>query len=542
VVKLDAAAVRAALADPRDVARALGLEEGARREGAGGLVVRCPVHGDRSPSLSLQVRGGTLSARCWTCQAGGDLLWLVAAVERLDVRRDFAEVLKRAAELAGGAVRLTSNGDDPAPRREDAPRLPEDVAAELFGRVCEAGRLGARGVVERYLDGRGLLDAARADGWASVPSLTRMLDITREVWQGWQTVSPIGNAEARMVPTAVLGDLGRATASGAPLARGCETGELSRRLPEYDSLGVGQQERRVEPSGQVSGGFAFLSPEELLVAARLAFWGRGGELVTLWSRHRLVIPWRGPDGRIQALQRRLVDAPRRMRDGREEPRYVLTWAPRWPYGIERLEVDDGTDCRDSETCQVVAEQSETGGAARLSGPRGRISQERWLYHSSRKSTVVFVEGAIDTLAARLLLKRPAVVLGLPGTGGWVSSWAGLVGDRKVFWGLDGDAAGDRKAAQGAIDVAEAQGRITEGTAREARRRLGERLAALADIARELELGGIDEAEALRRREALGPARCVLCGVEAAHLCAGCGRVRPRGKDWGEAWEAQARRR
>jgi hypothetical protein len=529
---LDAATVRAALANPRDVARALGLEEGSAREGRDGLKVRCPVHGDRSPSMSLQVRGNTLSARCWTCQAGGDLLWLVAAVERLDVRRDFAEVLRRAAELAGGGAVATCKPSLQV--REEAPRLPEDVAAELFGRVCEAGRLGGRGVVERYLDGRGLLDAARADGWAALPSLERMLDTAREVWHGWQTVSPMRDAQARTVPTAILSDPSHTTTSKTPLTRGCETGVYP---------GVGQQERRSEPSGQISGGFAFSSPEELLVAARLAFWGRGGELVTLWGRHRLVIPWRGPDGRIQALQRRLVDAPRRMRDGREEPRYVLTWAPRWPYGIERLEVDDGADRVDSggrPTSGDVGAAERRAGADRLGETAGGAQNVGGTGSagSGAARSVVFVEGAIDALAARLLLKRPAIVLGLPGTGGWVSSWAGLVGGRKVFWGLDGDAAGDRKAAQGAIDVAEAQGRIAEGTAREARRRLGERL---AGIARELELGGIDGAEAARRREALGPARCALCGVEAAHLCSGCGRVRPRGKDWGEAWEKRQAR-
>jgi hypothetical protein len=492
-------------------------------------VVRCPVHGGRSSSLSLQVRGGTLSARCWNCQAGGDLLWLVAAVERLDVRRDFAEVLRRAAELAGGAVATCKPS---LQVREEVPRLPPEVAAELLGRICEAGRLGSHGAVERYLDGRGLLNAARADGWASLPSLPILLECAREAWQ-W-----IGSRQgSHKVEAESLGELpgpGRCVSA---------LGDSS----DGPTFGLQRVQGAGKPSGQVSGGFAFSSLEDLLAAARLAFWGRGGELVTLWGRHRLVIPWRGPDGRIQALQRRLVDKPRRMRDGREEPRYVLTWAPRWPYGIERLEVDDGTDCRDSDGSGTTVRYGIQIPGVRSTGlPAGVAEHDAAhspIVHAGRCGPlpVAFVEGALDTLAARLLLKRPAIVLGLPGTGGWVSSWAGLVDGRKVFWGLDGDAAGDRKAAQGAIDVAEAQGRITEGTAREGRRRLGERLAALAGISRELKLGGIDEAEAALRREALGPARCVLCGAEAAHLCGACGRVRPRGKDWGEAWEKWLRR-
>jgi hypothetical protein len=464
VVKLDASAVRAALADPRDVARALGLEEGARQEGAGGLVVRCPVHGDRTPSLSLQVRGGTLSARCWACGWGGDLLALVAAVERFDVRRDFAEVLRRAAELAGGGAVATCK---PALQvREEAPRLPPDLTAELFERICEIGRLGPRGRTEAYLDGRGLLDAARVNGWASLPSLNQMLDIAREVWQGMG--SRQGNHK---VGAESLGEL--------PGPGNANAAERKTRGAEFAGSKGPKNERSNEPSGQVSGGFTFSGPEELLIAARLAFWGRSGELVTLWGRHRLAIPWRGPDGRIQALQRRLVDAPRRMRDGREEPRYVLTWAPRWPYGIERLEVDNGADCVDSggrPTSGDVGAAERRAGADRLSETAGGAQNVGGTGSagSGAARSVVFVEGAIDTIAAQLLLKRPAAVLGLPGTGGWVSSWAGLVGGRKVFWGLDGDAAGDERAAKGAIDVAEAQGRITEGTAREARHHAGAR--------------------------------------------------------------------
>jgi hypothetical protein len=535
--RVDPAAVRATLADPRDVARALGLEEGARREGAGGLVVRCPVHGDRTPSLSLQIRGGTLSARCWACGWGGDLLALVAAVERLDVRRDFGEVLKRAAELAGGGAVATCKPSLQV-HREEAPRLPDDVAAELFGRICEAGRLGSRGAVERYLDGRGLLDAARADGWASLPSLNRMLDIAREVWQQWRrlgldgtsSVNPQGcNLGTQGVPT-------RGDSSDGPTA-----------------VGLNRVVDAAKPSGQVSGGFAFCegstgitptgpsafsSPEDLLVAARLAFWGRDGELVTLWGRHRLVIPWRGPDGRIQALQRRLVDAPRKMRDGREEPRYVLTWAPRWPYGVERLDGDAGA-WQGTYVARGVRPAGSAGPVAASASTMCGVRNEGLPASAGGPSAfppVVFVEGAIDALAARLLLKRPAVVLGLPGTGGWVSSWAGLVGGRKVFWGLDGDAAADERAAKGAIDVAEAQGRLGAAEAREARRVLGERLGALAAIGGDVERGRITAEIADARRAALGPARCALCGVEAAHLCAACGRVRPRGKDWGEAWE------
>lgn len=510
----DPRAIRAALSDPQAVARALGLEKGARR-GGGGLLVRCPAHGDRTPSMSLRVAGdGTLSARCFACSWAGDVLALVACVDGLDVRRDFGRVLERAAELAGGFVRATVK--ESLQVRPEAPRLPAAAAAGLFERICERGRLWARGAVEAYLERRGLLEAARDDGWATLPSLQDLLDIAREMCQE----------------------------SGA----------------QREFAGT-----HGEASGQVSGVFAFGGPGELLIAAKLARRDREGRLRVMYGRHRLVIPWRGPDGRIQALQRRLIDAPRVWR-GQEEPRYVLTWAPRWPYGVERLggeygaDIEHEADCGNSRVAvrglraipRHAIEQQGRGRDRASSTPNGQGSWDQvagagaageahvqWSAPSAIRTDanqpVIFIEGAVDALAMRLLRPGRCVPLGLPGTGAWESSWARLVGERASFYGTDSDASGDKRAAQAAIDVAEAQGLKPEA-ARRARAMLDERMRALAQIKRDEEQGRLTCDVAAERREALGPARCVLCGAEAELLCRGCGRVRARGKDWGEMWK------
>jgi DNA primase len=173
-------AVKATLSDPRDVCQRLGLERGGKRQ-AGGLLVSCPAHGDKTPSCSV-TRGpdGTLRVRCFGCPLSGDVFDLVAATEHLDRERDFAEVLRRAAELAH--VRLDERAPPPAPEppKGHAPLSDEDFAALVLpllhvGRLDtleeerERGPSGVSSDVALYLEGRCLLDAARAEGWAALP-------------------------------------------------------------------------------------------------------------------------------------------------------------------------------------------------------------------------------------------------------------------------------------------------------------------------------------------------------------------------------------
>jgi hypothetical protein len=128
--------VRRALVDPERVARRLGLLGKDSRKQAGGVIVRCPVHGEKTPSCSL-TRGpdGTLRARCFGCQWTGDALSLVAAVRGLNLRGDFRAVLAAAAEVGGlhelaaeietgrapTALRVVPPPPEPEPERDYPP-------------------------------------------------------------------------------------------------------------------------------------------------------------------------------------------------------------------------------------------------------------------------------------------------------------------------------------------------------------------------------------------------------------------------------------
>lgn len=114
-MRIDAADVRAACADPVAVARALGLvvAHGSRR-----VRVCCPWHNEKNPSCAISVRDGRVVAYCHACHAGGDLIALVAAVEGLDARTQFQAVLERAAQLFGVSPRRGSAPVSP-PRRVD---------------------------------------------------------------------------------------------------------------------------------------------------------------------------------------------------------------------------------------------------------------------------------------------------------------------------------------------------------------------------------------------------------------------------------------
>jgi hypothetical protein len=121
--------IKAALSDPCDVAARLALMDGAKRQ-AGGLHVKCPAHDDSGPSCSLtRGRDGTLRVVCFGngCDLSGDVFCLIAAVQHLDVRRDFALVLRRAVELAGVDVERRPRTRRP-PSRPLVPKAPPPVS------------------------------------------------------------------------------------------------------------------------------------------------------------------------------------------------------------------------------------------------------------------------------------------------------------------------------------------------------------------------------------------------------------------------------
>lgn len=126
--------VSRALADPKKLAERLGLK--VEKNAGSYVLVGCPVHAEKTGSLSIRKTDTGVGCKCFGCDWTGDVFSLVAAVEGLDIGREFREVLATTAELAGmhdeaAAVR---NGS-PAPERK-----PRPVAATVPDREYPAKR------------------------------------------------------------------------------------------------------------------------------------------------------------------------------------------------------------------------------------------------------------------------------------------------------------------------------------------------------------------------------------------------------------------
>lgn len=174
------AQLRAELLDVRAVLRGLGLLDGAVREASGRrFKIRCPWHHEKTPSCAVDVgpKEGTLRARCFSCGQGGDVLALIAAVHRLDGRRDYQRILELGAELArvsldfGPASPARAPAARTVPRPASPPPAPS-VAPEAFARGVQEllAALPLGGSLAGGIEARGVLDEARADGWGALPT------------------------------------------------------------------------------------------------------------------------------------------------------------------------------------------------------------------------------------------------------------------------------------------------------------------------------------------------------------------------------------
>ena len=296
------AAIKQALADPRDAVRELQLDETfadrrkRTRPPAGQALVRCPWHGEKNPSCALKNQGGDLVAFCRSCRQGGDAIALAAASLGLDVKSAFVETVKRIAEAV--RVNIETMEHRPSRRRERAPErapfaptppAPIGAGDRAFGAlaalVLARGRLDGGAYcndveiedVCDYLRGRGLLDIARAEGWGALP--------------------PAGSVAGR----AWCGMLRDAVPSIA----------------------------------------ADLDVDAAIVAAELRAITRGEGFET--PDHRLVIPFRAPDGSLYTWQRRAFDdRPDKYRvpSSEDAPNVAAREGRgrscRWPYGAERF--------------------------------------------------------------------------------------------------------------------------------------------------------------------------------------------------------------
>lgn len=204
---VDVRTLRESLSDPRALVEALGLADGHRsivRHGSG-VLVRCPWHADRTPSCSVRVGGdGTIAVRCHACGACGDVLSLIAATNGLDVRRDFREVLRIGAEIAGRWDLLDERATSPVPRPKPIPSpRPEPErdyppAAEVDAVWSASGRATGDTEARTMLEGRGLdVEHIDALGLARVVpasvSLSPWASFRRQPWTatGHRLVLPV---------------------------------------------------------------------------------------------------------------------------------------------------------------------------------------------------------------------------------------------------------------------------------------------------------------------------------------------------------------
>lgn len=175
--------IRSALVDARLLCERLGLMDGKGtwQRQAGGVIVRCPWHADRSPSCSVRIaRDGTIACRCHACDASGDALSLVAAVRGLNLRTDFRQVLIEAANLAGlhEIVHELETGRQnrerapvPPPRASMAPPLDYPPADEVAGLWDGAAPVSEVQAVATWLRSRSI-----------DPDRLEAADVARALW------------------------------------------------------------------------------------------------------------------------------------------------------------------------------------------------------------------------------------------------------------------------------------------------------------------------------------------------------------------------
>lgn len=205
--------IKIALRDPVRLCTALGLTKGATRQ-AGGLLVCCPAHADRTPSCSVRVGpDGTVQVKCHGgCELAGDALSLIAAVHQLDLSANFKEILLIGAELAGLATVLDElSGKKPYEKREPPPQ-PDMPPERVYPAVAEVRDLWTAAcsvedddAVKRLLEGRALppADVARlglAKAITGNQPLPRWATYQGQTWRfhGYRMLLPMFDAAGDM--------------------------------------------------------------------------------------------------------------------------------------------------------------------------------------------------------------------------------------------------------------------------------------------------------------------------------------------------------
>jgi len=367
------AILRDALRDVTALLRALDLLGGAERI-RGGFKILCPWHDEKSPSCNVTARGqgGAILAHCFGCGEHHDAIDLIARVHRLDKSNpaERRRLLDVAAQLGGVTLDFGPGGRvDPqaTPRPRPLPPstpAPARPALDAFHATITALLTACPlvGSVGAGLGFRGIARDAHRDGWGELPVDLHSASREQDQRAGFALDDPAAS------------DL----------------------LAHLDGSGL---------------------------AASLPWLVRRGALA--YKDHRLLIPWRTPQGKVWLLQRRWApvfgDESGSGAPGGKYREDARAEGPAYPYGVDAPEV--------------------------------RGTGEIWL-----------VEGAADVLAVRVLARagviaRDVVPLGVPGVAGWKrvrDAVLPLVHGRSVVIATDNDPAGRDAVAGLAADLRQAK--------------------------------------------------------------------------------------
>ena len=164
-------AVRQRFTKPVAVAKLFGLK--IEHDGGSYVLTVCPVRAEKTGSLSLYVRSGTVKAHCHGCEWSGDALALLGALNGTESR--FVETLADACDLVGMASEADElRGGKPAPRRAPI-RQPEPEPEREYPPAADVAMLWSACIpvteddqISEMLRDRGIIpgDVAR-DGLAA---------------------------------------------------------------------------------------------------------------------------------------------------------------------------------------------------------------------------------------------------------------------------------------------------------------------------------------------------------------------------------------
>ena len=91
-MRLSADTLKAGI-DPEQYYRAMGVEGKGKPNGQGWILAVCPLHGDKDPSLSINLKHGGF--QCFGCGAKGDLIKFHSLLNRMNFADAMNDLARR---------------------------------------------------------------------------------------------------------------------------------------------------------------------------------------------------------------------------------------------------------------------------------------------------------------------------------------------------------------------------------------------------------------------------------------------------------------